>query len=105
MQETEYYTIKRETVKNIANSMFNTSSEAERWGKDRLMSVKLLSDTFNSYLDLAEQTLNFTQMESLSKEEQTTLKITVAKNLLFIFEIMDKNELSVPDALTALTVS
>ena len=103
MQETEYYTIKRETVRNIANSMFNTSSEAERWGKDRLMSVKLLSDTFNSYLDVAEQTLNFTQMENLSEEKKIILKIAMAKNLLFILETMDKNQLSIPDALTALT--
>lgn len=103
MQETEYYTIKRETVKNIANSMFNTSSQAERWGKSRLLSVKLLSDVFNSYLDIAEETLNFTRMEDLPEEKEAILKIAMAKNLLFILETMDKNELSIPDALTALT--
>jgi hypothetical protein len=102
MQETEYYNIKRETVKNIANQMFNTSPEAERWGKDRLMSVKLLSDAFNSYLDVAEQTLNFTQMQNLSEEKKTVLKVAMAKNLLFILEAVDENELSIQDVFTAL---
>lgn len=103
MQETEYYNIKRETVKNLASSMFNTSPQAERWGKDRLMSVKLLSETFNSYLDVAEQTLNFTQMENLSEEKKTVLEVAMAKNLLFILEAIDKNESSIENTLATLS--
>ena len=105
MQEPEYYKIKRETVKNIVDANFNTSLEAQRWGKDRLMSVTLLSETFNSYLDIAEETLNFTQMGNLSEEKKVTLKKAMAKNLLFIFETIDKNESSIEDTLVAFTTT
>jgi hypothetical protein len=71
------------------------------WGKETLHSAVLLAETFNCYIDFAEETDNFT---NISKETSINepFKTALIKNLLFIYSILDKiglDEVALYDAL------
>jgi hypothetical protein len=102
MQEKDCYTIDKQLVTKVTEKIFNTSEHPEAWGKDRLISVKLLSEVFNSYLDVAEETLNFTQLDNLPKEKESDFKIAIAKNLLFTLKVIAQNESSIDETISLL---
>ena len=88
----EHYFLNKDTVNLLMSQYFELTNEENTWGKDRLTSVKLLSDVFNNYIDLAQETMNFTELDKLSKESQNNLEKSLLKNLLFILKIIqDKN--------------
>lgn len=59
------------------------------WGKESLLSAITIGDIFNSYIDIAEQTDNFTNFLEETSSDQP-FKTALIKNLLFIYSILDK---------------
>jgi|11BtaG_2_1085332.scaffolds.fasta_scaffold00001_44 hypothetical protein len=93
------YTIDKELVETLVNDNYNNSSSPTRYGKTRLISTQLLSKVFNAYLDIAEKSCNFTELDNLSDEEERTFNKAIAKNFLFILSLIHANDSSVEDVL------
>lgn len=98
----EHYFLNRDTVDSLMNQYFELTNEENTWGKDRLTSVKLLSEVFNNYIDLAQETMNFTELDNLSKESQENFEKSLLKNLLFILRIIQNKNLPLTKLLKSL---
>lgn len=102
-QDQEKYIFDKPSLILLMEEHFNLSKNTDRWGKDRLASINLLSQVFNSYIDVAQETLNFTDFKSLSSSDETKFKKTIAKNLLFIFNVLQEKQITPDEALQALS--
>jgi hypothetical protein len=71
------------------------SSVHASWGDQKLLSVKLLAEIFNQYIDYAQKSKNFTDLTNVKNESDFTLAL--ASNLLFILHLMKANDISYKD--------
>jgi hypothetical protein len=74
-------------LKILSQTYFEENESS--WGKESLLSAVILGDIFNSYIDFAEQTDNFTNFSEEISSDQP-FKTALIKNLLFIYSILDK---------------
>ena len=81
-----------EFLKILTEAYFEENDTLATWGKDALFSAVLIGDIFNSYIDTAEKTNNFTDFTQSDSLDQA-FKASLIKNLLFIQAILDKANL------------
>lgn len=81
-----------EFLKILTEAYFEENDTLATWGKDALLSAVLIGDIFNSYIDTAEKTNNFTDFTQSDSLDQA-FKASLIKNLLFIQAILDKANL------------
>ena len=93
--EQSSYNFHIDEINKLMDENFVLTDQNNTWSKDRLASVKLLSEVFNTYIDLAEITMNFTELNKLTEDTQKNLEVNLFKNLLFIFKIIQDKDLSV----------
>jgi hypothetical protein len=85
-------------IDKLASCYFSQNHNYGHWGDQKLLSVKLLAEIFNQYMDYAQKSKNFTEITNLEGEADFTLAL--ANNLLFILFIMKTNNVSYKDMLS-----
>ena len=100
--EKESYTFQINQINTLMNNHFDLTNEDNTWSKERLTSIKLLSDVFNSYVDLAQDTMNFTELNNLTENQNKKFQKSLLKNLLFIFKIVQDKNISLNTILQSL---
>ena len=86
-------------INQLIDNYYDDNLDTKGWkNKDTLRCITVLSDIFNSYLDVAQQTINFSQTLPTDSSEKEKLTITLAKNLLFITQLIQKEKIT-PEAL------
>ena len=81
-------------INQLIENYYDDNLDTKGWkDKDTLRCITVLSDIFNSYLDVAQQTINFSQTLPTDSSEKEKLTITLAKNLLFITQLIQKEKI------------
>ena len=82
-------------INQLIDNYYDDNLDTKGWkNKDTLRCITVLSDIFNSYLDAAQQTINFSQTLPTDSSEKEELTITLAKNLLFITQLAQKENIT-----------
>tara|TARA_B100001059_G_scaffold52822_2_gene46697 strand:- start:1648 stop:2028 length:381 start_codon:yes stop_codon:yes gene_type:complete len=86
-------------INRLIDNYYDDDLDTRGWkNKDTLRCITVLSDIFNGYLDAAQHTVNFSQTLSTDSSHKEELTITLAKNLLFITQLIQKESIT-PEAL------
>ena len=81
-------------INQLIENYYDDNLDTKGWkDKDTLRCITVLSSIFNSYLDTAQQTINFSQTLPTDSSEKEELTINLAKNLLFITQLAQKESI------------
>ncbi len=85
-------------ITQLTNNYFSSSSaEPSGWGEKKpdLISITSLAEIFNQYIDSAQESNNFKNLESTKENKEFLLALS--HNLLFVLSFMKMNNLTYKD--------